>query len=238
MTDELNYLERGITSLNLSFDKVIFDRLLYYKKLVLEANQNLNLTSVTDDKKFIELHIIDSLSICHMLKGSEKFIDIGSGAGFPGVILKIIHPALDLTVLDSLKKRLIFVENAAKTIGLDDINFAHARAEDASHTEEFREKFDAATARAVAPLAQLCEYCIPYVRKGGRFIAMKGSSADDELQKAGKTHSILGCDTPQISRLELFDSGAQRSILVYNKISYTPPEYPRKQGLIKKYPLF
>ena len=238
MSEELRFLRAGTESLNLSFEDSVLEKFLHYKQLVTDMNSRLNLTSVTDSRKFTELHIIDSLSIFKFISPHRTLIDIGSGAGFPGIILKIAIPGLKLTVLDSHKKKLDFIEEACAETGLEGIDFVHARAEEAAGMKEYREKFDAAAARAVAPLARLCEYCIPFVRTGGQFIAMKGSAAGEELEAAGNAHAALGCGDPKIYGTELFDSKAQRKILVYSKVRSTPQQYPRKQKFIKNSPLY
>ena len=238
MSEEFSFLKRGTESLNLSLSDDVLEKFLYYKQLVTEMNRRLNLTAITDSRKFTELHIIDSLSIFKFISPHSSLIDIGSGAGFPGIILKAALPELELTVLDSHKKKLDFIEEACAKTGLYGVNFVHARAEDAAAVPAYREKFDTAAARAVAALPQLCEYCIPFVRTGGRFIAMKGSAAEKEIADAGGAHALLGCSDPEIFDTELFDSKAQRKILVYRKVRSTPLQYPRKQKFIKNSPLY
>ena len=210
---------------------------LYYKKLV-EVNKVMNLTSITDEFDVYQKHFVDSLMLCSFrnIEGNLKVIDIGTGAGFPGIPLKINKRDLDLTLLDSLAKRLKFLEEVAAELELDNVKFVHSRAEDAGRDAKYREKFDIATARAVANLPVLCEYCLPFVKKGGCFIAMKGK-LDEELKSANKAISMLGGEIETIKEFQLPGTDADRTVVVIRKIKETPKRFPRQAGKPSKEPI-
>lgn len=237
MRQLLDYLNDGLNSLNISLSEHAKSTLLRYQAEVLLENERQNLTAVTDPKEFVSLHIIDSLALYALVKPDDNLIDIGTGAGFPGMILKIAYPDLKLTLLDSLNKRLTFLKRMCSAFELTDVEIVHARAEEAARSRAFRESYDVAVSRAVAPLPALCEYCIPFVKPGGRFIAMKGKNAYQELVGSGKAHERLGCAAPVSHDFTLFDSGAARTLFVYEKTKKTPDKYPRNQRQIKNDPL-
>ena len=231
--DRISYLKEGLRPFGIELTQESLAKLLRFQDMVLEANKVMNLTSITEEEAFIELHLIDSLTVLPSLSGAQSVIDVGTGAGFPGMVLKIARPELKLTLLDSLNKRLVFLARAAQELELEDIQFLHQRAEDAAHMQEHRERYDAAVSRAVAHLSPLCEYCIPFVKTGGVFAAMKGKNAREEEQEAGACHSELGCANPMKREFTLPYSGAQRTIFLYRKEKNTPPVYPRSPKQIK-----
>ena len=208
-----------------------------YASLLQEWNQKMNLTAITDDEGIAVKHFIDSISLLKYdpINAPLKLVDIGTGAGFPGIPLKIMRPSLELTLLDSLNKRLIFLDTVCQTLHLN-VNLVHTRAEEGCLKPEFREQFDIAVSRAVAGLPALCEYCLPYVKKNGRFFAMKGPDADQELLASQKALSVLGGALEKRHSLTLPD-GSQRSILIIAKTGHTPPQYPRRGQKINKHPI-
>ena len=175
------------------------------------------------------------LKHCNPEKGAS-LIDVGTGAGFPGMVLKIVRPDLKITLLDSLNKRLVFLNDVIERLGLSDIKTVHMRAEEAGKSKAHRECYDIATARAVANLQVLLEYCTPLVKKGGMFVSMKGPSACDEAAACGNAEKILGLQKPEII-CETLTGEEQRTFVLYKKISQTPPKYPRKPNDISKQPL-
>ena len=175
------------------------------------------------------------LKHCEIPKGAS-LIDVGTGAGFPGMVLKIVRPDLEITLLDSLNKRLVFLNAVIEELGLSDIKTVHLRAEEAGKSKLHREKYDFATARAVANLHALLEYCTPLIKKGGTFVAMKGPSALEEAESCSNAEKILGVNKPTII-CETLTGEEQRAFVIYKKISQTPPKYPRKPNDISKQPL-
>lgn len=208
-----------------------------YAQLLVEWNSKINLTAITQPKEIVEKHFLDSLLL---LKAAEipqgaAVIDVGTGAGFPSLPVKIVRDDLSLTLLDSLNKRLIFLEEVCRQANLR-AELVHSRAEDAARKPEYREQYRIVTARAVAKLPVLCEYCLPYVQIGGLFIALKGPEATQEAQAAHKAIPLLGGRIQEIKEILLPDE-SRRSIVVIEKISQTPAKYPRVSGKITKSPL-
>lgn len=208
-----------------------------YMELLLEWNEKVNLTAITDPLEIVEKHFVDSLTLlssCDIKQGA-KVIDVGTGAGFPGIPLKIMRPDLELTLLDSLNKRLLFLGQVCDSLGLESIR-VHKRAEEAGLDKKMRESYDIAVARAVAPLNILCEYCIPLIKMKGSFIAMKGPGAREEWDAAKNALQILGGDKVRLIPLTLPEAG-ERNLVVVQKRSFTPKGYPRHGGTISKHPL-
>lgn len=211
------------------------EQLNRYAELLVEWNEVMNLTAITDPQEIEIKHFLDCLIAAKHLNGSERLIDVGTGAGFPGVVLKIAHPNIELCLLDSLDKRLGFLDRVLKEIGAS-AQLMHARAEDAGHSAELRESFDASTARAVAPLNILCEYCMPFVKEGGKFIALKGSAAEEELAAAENALHETGGTLTNRKDYTLPD-GSERTVFEITKTAPTPERYPRRAPAIKKKPL-
>lgn len=209
-----------------------------YAELLIEWNQKMNLTAITEKKEIAVKHFIDSLSLLTVIdlpKGAS-LIDIGTGAGFPGIPLKIMRPDLHVTLLDSLNKRLLFLQAVCQALHLD-CTLQHARAEEFGQKPEFREQFDYATSRAVANLPALCEYCLPYVKVGGSFLPMKGPDGPSELETAKNAiHQLGGGDQPAVFSLILPDDST-RTIIQITKTRPTPTRYPRRGVKINKQPL-
>lgn len=213
------------------------DQFTAYADLLVEWNKVMNLTAITDPQEIVIKHFVDSLLLCKaaQLPQGASLIDVGTGAGFPGLPVKIFRPDVRLTLLDSLQKRLNFLEAVCEKTGCD-AKRIHARAEDGGREPALRETYDVACARAVAPMPVLCEYCLPFVKKGGLFIAMKGPGLEEELQNAGKALRTLGGKLVSTAAFTLPD-GSERRIAVIQKIAPTPKAYPRQAGKIKKSPL-
>ncbi len=208
-----------------------------YLDLLLEWNEKINLTAITDPEEVLEKHFADSLTLlahCKFKQGA-KVIDVGTGAGFPGLPLKILRPDLQLTLLDGLNKRLKFLGEVCSALGIQ-AERVHKRAEEAGLDHKMRESFDVVTARAVAPLNILCEYCLPLVKMKGYFLAMKGPGAGEELETAQSALDILGGTDVKLVSLSLPTAG-ERNIVVVQKKAFTPKGYPRHGGTISKHPL-
>lgn len=234
MINESEYLKQGLNHIGVEIEEPKLNAMLKFKELVLETNKSLNLTSITEDDKFIDLHIVDSLTVLNKIPDNSLVLDVGTGAGFPGMILKIANPTLDITLLDSTQKRLNFIDSAICELNLDNVRTLNARAEELSVQKDYREQFDVCVSRAVAKLPILCEYCIPFVKEGGVFIAMKGANCDDEISLAGKLPEELGCAKEKRELIELPNSEGMRNIIYYEKTSSTPTKYPRKNSVLKK----
>lgn len=218
-------------NIKLSQDKA--DKLLKLYEFLVEYNQNVNLTAITDFEEVVVKHFIDSVLPFSMIdiKENSSFIDVGTGAGFPSIPLMIVRPDLKGTLLEALNKRCVFLEKACELTGVDP-KVIHGRAED--YAKEKREAFDFATARAVAAMPVLCEYCIPYVKTGGRFIALK-SVNEDETQ-CEKAVNVLGGKIAEIKDYTI-TNGDSRRLFIIDKVSQTPTKYPRNPSMIKKKPL-
>ncbi|NYF25544.1 16S rRNA (guanine(527)-N(7))-methyltransferase RsmG [Sporosarcina sp. JAI121] len=210
-----------------------------YFKLLVEWNEKMNLTAITDAPSVYLKHFYDSISAAFYmdLNVRKTICDVGAGAGFPSIPLKICFPDLDVTIVDSLNKRIGFLKALAEELQLENVHFVHARAEDFGQNPKYREKFDIVTARAVARLSVLAELCVPLVKKGGIFIAMKGSAADDELGDAKKALSVLGATIKEEHSFTLPMEDSERNIFVFDKEKVTPKKYPRKPGVPNKSPI-
>ena len=208
-----------------------------YLSLLLEWNEKMNLTALTDPEEIVEKHFVDSLTLLSncKIKPGAKLIDVGTGAGFPGVPLKILRPDIELTLLDGLNKRLTFLKAVCAGFGLS-ARFVHKRAEEAGLDHAMRESYDVVTARAVAPLNVLCEYCLPLVKMKGFFLAMKGPGAQEELSAAQNALELLGGTDVDLINLSLPTAG-ERTIISVQKKAFTPKGYPRHGGTITKHPL-
>lgn len=208
-----------------------------YKDLLKEWNQKVNLTSILDDDIIALKHFVDSISICpYIKKNNSTLIDVGTGAGFPALPVKIIRDDIRVTLVDSLEKRTKFLNEVVDVLELGNVDVLHARAEDKGLDVSFREKFDYACARAVASLPVLLEYCLPFVRVGGIFIAMKGSNTD-EIDASKNALNILGGKIVDVDEFNLPNSDYKRSVILVEKIRNTPSKYPRKAGKPSKIPL-
>ena len=216
----------------LTLDDTAIKRLNTYGNMLVEWNEKMNLTAITEPEEVLYKHFLDCLMFFKnvQVKQGARVIDVGTGAGFPGLVLKIARPDIELTLMDGLNKRLTFLNAVLDELKLE-AKTVHSRAEDGGKNSEYREKYDIACARAVANLPVLCEYCIPFVKVGGQFVAMKGSAASEELAAAGNAYKILGCEKATIICENLRENEA-RAFIVAKKVSQTPPKYPRMGGKI------
>ena len=197
----------------------------------------MNLTGITEPKEVILKHFIDSLTILKYINENGSVIDVGTGAGFPGIPLKIVEDSLEITLLDSLNKRINFLNEVIENISLDKTKTIHGRAEDFGQDAAYREKYDVAVSRAVAPLNILLEYMLPFVKVGGKCICMKGSNCDEEIENAKNAIEILGGKIEKTEKFNLPNSDNNRTILVIKKTKKTSVQYPRKAGIPTKNPL-
>ena len=210
-----------------------------FYELLVEWNKVMNLTGITEYEEVNEKHFVDSISLVKAIDINkvETVIDVGTGAGFPGIPLKIAFPHLKIVLLDSLNKRILFLNTVIEELGLTDIHTIHGRAEDFAKKTEYRENFDLCVSRAVANLATLSEYCLPYVKVGGEFIPYKSGEIDDEVAQAKKAIHLLGGKTKEIIKFQLPGSKIGRSFVKIEKVQNTSKKYPRKAGLPVKEPL-
>ena len=227
----------GLEELQISLHEDQMQQFLAYYEMLVETNKVMNLTAITEFDEVIEKHFLDSLSLIRVydLRREVKILDMGTGAGFPGVPLKIAFPEIDLVLADSLNKRIKFLQDVIERLGLKKINAVHARAEELGKNKDYREKFDLCVSRAVANLASLSEYCIPFVNEGGMFISYKSGEIEDEVEQSKKAVSILGGAYRQVYKFDLYEQ--KRSFVLIQKKKKTPKAYPRKAGTPTKLPL-
>ena len=213
------------------------EQFLTYYEMLIEKNKVMNLTTITDFDEVLEKHFEDSLSLIQAvdLEKSQAVIDLGTGAGFPGIPLKIAFPNLQITLADSLYKRILFLDDVIRELGLVGIDTVHGRAEDLAKNSDYREKFDLCVSRAVANLSTLSEYCLPFVKIGGKFISYKAGECDEEVAASKSSIFLLGGKISDIKKFELGESG--RAFVIIDKVSGTPKKYPRKAGTPSKDPL-
>jgi len=228
-------------NINIELNENEYNNFEKYKKILLEWNKKINLTAITKDEEVWIKHFFDSCTIYNIIKNynieNTKLIDIGTGAGFPSIPLKIIDNKINITMIDSLQKRINFLNEIIKNLKLKEIQAIHGRSEDLSHNNDLREKFDFATARAVANLSTLLEYCMPFIKVGGYFICMKGNNINEEIDNCKNALKILGGDFAKIINLNLPIIKDERNIIVIKKIKSTPKMYSRKAGIPSKNPL-
>ncbi|HIU87824.1 MAG TPA: 16S rRNA (guanine(527)-N(7))-methyltransferase RsmG [Candidatus Avilachnospira avistercoris] len=235
-------LNKGLAELSLCLSAEQKEQLFEYYSMVVEKNKVMNLTAITEEREFVIKHIIDSLSIVKLGEPVTdmlpfRLIDIGTGAGMPGVILKIAFPNLSVVLFDSLKKRLNFLDEVIEALSLKDIETLHGRAEDMGQDKNYRESFDMAVSRAVARLNVLSEYGLPFVKLGGAFVPYKSGDIAEELTEAKNAIAMLGGNLERDLRFRLPDSDMERSLLYIKKKKPTPKAYPRKAGVPSKKPI-
>lgn len=238
MTYPLELMLPVLDKKGIAYNDETLKKLNRYAELLVEWNEKINLTAITDPEGIVIKHFLDCALLLEKvdLKENASVIDVGTGAGFPGVVLKIFRPDIKLTLLDGLNKRLVFLNEVAAALELKDVVTVHLRAEEAGKKQAFRENFDLVTARAVAKLNLLYEYCLPLCKIGGTFCAMKGPSAEDEVKEAFSAGKLLGGAKPKILR-ETLTGEEVRTFILTKKISQTPPKYPRVSAKIAKQPL-
>jgi 16S rRNA (guanine527-N7)-methyltransferase len=235
---EINFFKEGLAELGIKLSDYQLEQFITYYELLIEKNKVMNLTAITEPKEVISKHFIDSLALVKVCSlTDEKVIDIGTGAGFPGIPLKIIYPNTSIILFDSLKKRLNFLDEVITKLDLSKINTLHGRAEDYGKDLKYREQFDVCVSRAVAKLPVLIELCVPFIKKGGHFISYKSGNIDEEIDLAKNALKIL---RTEISKKEVFllpGTDMERSLLLLKKVAETPKGYPRVAGKAIKSPL-
>lgn len=230
---------KDLEKLNVHLSEKQKEQFLTYYEMLVERNQFVNLTAITEYEDVMKKHFVDSISLikAYDVKKQTTVIDIGTGAGFPGLALKIAYPELKMTLLDSLNKRIQFLDDVIKELQLVNIETIHGRAEDFARPDKLREKFDLCVSRAVANLSTLSEYCLPFVKENGCFISYKSEKVTEEIEAAGKAITLLGGKVEKQIEFILPDSDIYRNLLVIRKVASTPAKYPRKAGLPSKEPL-
>jgi 16S rRNA (guanine527-N7)-methyltransferase len=237
--DFFDIMNIAASDVGLPFTQDTYNNFMEYKNLIQSWNERVNLTAITEDEQIVKKHFIDCIKIFKFtpLKEAKRIIDIGTGAGFPGIPIKIVKSETNVVLLDSLNKRINFLNEVINKIELKDITTIHGRAEDFSQKAEYREKSDVAVSRAVANLTVLSELCIPYVKVGGYFIAMKGPSVEEEIREGKNAVFTLGGKIEDIIKIEIEDSDLNHNLVIVKKMKETPKIYPRRAGTAVKKPL-
>lgn len=239
MEKEIFYEElcENAKKINIMLNDKQLEKFYNYMNLLLEWNEKINLTSITDKKEIITKHFIDSATVSKYIKDEAKIVDIGTGAGFPGIPLSIINDAFNITLVDSLNKRINFLNQVISKLELKKVKAIHARAEEIGKNKEYRENNDIAVSRAVAKLNVLIEYMLPLVNIEGKCICMKGSDCEEEIEQSKNAIKVLGGKIEKIEHFELPETDIKRTIVIIRKISKTPNKYPRKAGTPLKNPI-
>ena len=239
MSYDLTQFQKGLEELKIHLDDVQMKQFLDYYELLIEWNKVMNLTGITEFSEVIEKHFLDSLCLVRVIPDlkDQKMLDLGTGAGFPGIPLKIAFPELDLVLMDSLNKRVSFLNEVIGQLGLKKITAVHGRAEEMARKKEYRQQFDLCVSRAVSNLASLSEYCLPFVCLNGMFISYKSAEIDEELDASKKAIFVLGGSVDCVEKFQLPDSEYGRSFVCIKKEKNTPKAYPRKAGTPVKNPI-
>ncbi len=237
MEYNLDQFKKGLSDLNIDLTEKQIEQFLKYYEILVETNKVMNLTAITEFDEVIEKHFLDSLSLVRVfdLNRNVKILDLGTGAGFPGIPLKITFPEIDIVLADSLNKRVKFLNEVVETLQLKQVETVHGRAEELAKNKKYREQFDLCTSRAVANLSSLSEYCIPFVKEGGRFISYKSGEIEEEVDQAKRAIHVLGGKLDQVYKFDLHEQ--KRSFVIIEKVKKTPAVYPRKAGTPTKEPL-
>jgi 16S rRNA (guanine527-N7)-methyltransferase len=225
-------VKQGLEQLNINATPEILDKFEKLKDLLIEWNEKINLTAIIESREVDIKHFVDSATCIATgyIKNGDQVIDVGTGAGFPGVPVKILDDSLKVTLLDSLNKRIKYLEDVVNKLELKDVKLVHSRAEDGGINKLYREKYDIALSRAVASMNVLCEYCLPFVKVGGYFICQKGPSYKEELDNAAKAIEVLGGKIKEVKNYKLADSDITHYVIIIEKVKATPSKYPRKAG--------
>ena len=230
-------LKEKMNRININLEEKQLQNFRKYKELLLEWNEKINLTSITDEDEIILKHFVDSAIIKKFVEENEKIADIGTGAGFPGIPLKIINESQEICLIDSLNKRIKFLDEIIASLELKNISAIHSRAEEIGHNKAYRAQFDVVTSRAVAKLNVLLEYMMPLVKVGGRCVCLKGPNIKEELDEAKKCIEILGGELEEVEEITLPESDIKRTIVIVKCVKQTPNKYPRKPGTPASSPL-
>lgn len=232
-------MSKSAEDVGLQLSKEQYEKFIDYMKLLQEWNEKINLTAIIDDEEIIKKHFIDSIKAFKRdeFKIASSLIDVGTGAGFPGLPIAIMRADLNVTLLDSLNKRVSFLNTVINRIGAFNVTTIHSRAEDGAKDIKLRENFDIATSRAVANMSVLSELCLPYVKVGGSFIALKGPSVDQEITESTNAIKILGGKILEVCEINIEDTELKHNLVVVKKIDRSPKGYPRRAGLISKNPI-
>ncbi len=237
--DKIEKLKENFGKLNITLTDKQYQQFLEYYELLVEWNKVMNLTGITEFDEVVMKHFVDSLSLIYAIPVDKpyKLLDMGTGAGFPGIPLKIAFPEMEMVLLDSLNKRIKFLNEVINKLGLENITAIHGRAEEFARKEDYREQFDLCVSRAVANLSTLSEYCLPYVKKQGYFIPYKSGTIEEEVEASKKAIGILGGKLLEIKTFDLPDSDISRSLVIIKKEKETPKKYPRSGGKPAKEPI-
>lgn len=235
--DQTGILIKGLQDLGISPEEDQIEKLMRYMTLILDRNQYINLTAIREPEEFLLRHYVDSAAVCSLpeYREAKRILDLGTGAGFPGVPLAILSPEKKFVLVDSLRKRLNVIDEFAQELGIQNVEVIHSRAEELGRDRGFREKIDLCVSRAVANLSVLSEYCLPLVRIGGSFISYKGSDIQEEVHEAEKAIRALGGKIDRICTVPVGET--EHSLVVIRKEKHTPKQYPRKAGTPAKSPI-
>lgn len=232
-------LRDSLGKLKIQYNDEQIEQFRSYYELLTEWNKKINLTAITGYEDVVRKHFIDSIMICSLLDLNKdiRIIDVGTGAGFPGIPIKILNPDCRIVLLDSLNKRVRFLETVVNELGLDNVECIHGRAEDVSREKKYRASFDLSVSRAVANLSTLCEYCIPFLKKGGMFVSYKSDKADDEINGSENAVRTLGSEITSVKEIALPETDIVRKFVMITNIKQVSNIYPRKAGIPAKDPL-
>lgn len=237
--DFYNLMQKSAEDVGMELTKEKYENFIKYMRLVQEWNQKINLTAIVEDEEFIKKHFIDCMKAFKSkeLKDAKTVIDVGTGAGFPGLPIAIMDENKEITLLDSLNKRINFLNTVVKELGLKNVKTIHSRAEDGARKKELRENFDVAVSRAVANMTVLSEFCLPYVKVGGSFVALKGPAIEEELSTSNNAIATLGGHLEEVIEVNVEDTDLKHNIVIVKKVKSCPEIYPRKAGIVTKKPL-
>jgi len=239
LKSENEILKQGLLRCNINVNDEVINKFNKYMDLLIERNKSVNLTAMTEPYEIVAELFLGSVSVLNMniIKPGMRIIDVGTGAGFPGIPIKIVKPEIDMTLLDASRKRVIFVSEVIDKLDLKGINVVHERAEILARQDTHRENYDIVVSRAVAKLRTLCEYCIPFIKPGGLFLAYKGPGVNDEISDATNAIDLLGGEMVDVKNMDVPYSEKTHNIVIIKKTKNTPNKYPRSTGKPKKSPL-